>query len=945
MITILRVFLFATLAACGAVIVADAAALAASEQPRAWLSWDGSGCVTRTRASLENPLRLYVHLENVSDVRELALALRWNTGDTVTCVSFVSSSPETTSGWATQEPTSRSFRGDNSFNWRIQFPNALRARNRIVFTVSPGSCPLPPRVRFSIAGATIVGSGYAVDTIRIVGDAVLETVAAGAQPEASQTHRILARLDAGALGYDGSHVVIEDFRSIPVRASLRSLGFQSGRRLFPVEARADTAILTEGGVVIRLPDPTLWYVLEFDGAMPVDSVTTKARRIPGLRSARTLRQMEALRTPDDLHWRMMWFLPTMDSTGQSPTQNGQSVGGINAEVAWDAIVGSDSVLIGVVDSGIDYVHPDLDPGNRSRVIHGYDFGELDEDPMDVNGHGTGVSGFAAAWGNNSVLLAGTIWRARILPVKVTTGTSINGTEAAIGAGLQYAQAVGAQIINLSMGSPAPIEYTNYDVYRHNNPEDDPVVYGTLSAFANGAALFMAAGNTATGTVYSPALLPWACAVSGSATNGLRQVDLNYGEHLDVIAPHRYSWSLGLGGTVTNTMSGTSTASPVAAGVGALVLAYALRNGITITNEDIYGIVKRSATDVGLPGWDVDNGWGRVSAARAVSFLRAPFSMLRETRTGGTATLTRANYRVEIGVPLASNVLAGLYYVDKYEVRQHVSACGQYSEEPKAWARTLACRGYDAGSTLDEFLNVHPWGEVLNESAAGFDVRTYVYFFRHTVAGQWIGQWFPCPPQEALLAYTSIGRIPVQGVSISSDGEPPCAFLENTWHSNVCGSDVASYEWRESIDGGPWSSVLATTPDYTGTVPLGPRRLQVTAIGPSGTAQGEIDATGYLCYTDVPEAGRILELKLSHNPARAGVSGSMTIKTDGPVRLQVFDMAGRRIKSILGEAMRAGQYRWAWRGDDHAGQRVGAGVYFIALDSGGEARRERVVLLR
>ena len=139
--------------------------------------------------------------------------------------------------------------------------------------------------------------------------------------------------------------------------------------------------------------------------------------------------IHAVQTPNDLSFSDLWGLLNTGQAGGLPDID------INADIAWDQTTGGD-VVIGVVDSGIDYNHPDLaanvwvneaelngepgvdDDGNGYvDDINGIDLVNGDSDPMDDNYHGTHVSGTIAAVGNNALGITGVNWNAKIVPCK------------------------------------------------------------------------------------------------------------------------------------------------------------------------------------------------------------------------------------------------------------------------------------------------------------------------------------------------------------------------------------------------------------------------------------------------------------------------------------------------------------------------------------------------
>ena len=141
---------------------------------------------------------------------------------------------------------------------------------------------------------------------------------------------------------------------------------------------------------------------------------------------------------------------------------------INAPAAWDSTTGDTSQVIAILDTGVDWNHPDLAPNiwiNPGEIpgngldddvngyvddIRGWDFINNDGNPMDDNSHGTHVAGIAAARGNNATGIAGVAWNAKIMPVKMLQSSG-TGTTAGLAAAIGYAASNGATVINMSLG--------------------------------------------------------------------------------------------------------------------------------------------------------------------------------------------------------------------------------------------------------------------------------------------------------------------------------------------------------------------------------------------------------------------------------------------------------------------------------------------------------------
>lgn len=158
--------------------------------------------------------------------------------------------------------------------------------------------------------------------------------------------------------------------------------------------------------------------------------------------------MESTAVPNDQYYGYQWGPPN-----------------INAESAWDTRTDSSSIIVGVIDSGVQYDHPDLQPNiwtnsgeiagngidddNNGYVddFYGYDFDNDDSDPMDDNGHGTHVAGTIGAQGNNSFGVAGVGWDASLMSLKVIGG----GSNADVARAIDYATDNGAKITNNSYG--------------------------------------------------------------------------------------------------------------------------------------------------------------------------------------------------------------------------------------------------------------------------------------------------------------------------------------------------------------------------------------------------------------------------------------------------------------------------------------------------------------
>jgi subtilisin family serine protease len=166
--------------------------------------------------------------------------------------------------------------------------------------------------------------------------------------------------------------------------------------------------------------------------------------------------------PNDPRYPELWGLNNIGQTG------GLTDADIDAPEAWDYETGSSDVIIAVIDSGIDYLQPDLvenmwvntgeipdngidDDGNGYiDDIHGYDFHQVDSDPSDAYGHGTHCAGTIAGRGNNGLGVTGVSWQAKLMACRFLSASGSGWTSDAIEA-INYAVANGAKVLSNSWG--------------------------------------------------------------------------------------------------------------------------------------------------------------------------------------------------------------------------------------------------------------------------------------------------------------------------------------------------------------------------------------------------------------------------------------------------------------------------------------------------------------
>ncbi|MBN1392692.1 MAG: S8 family serine peptidase, partial [Sedimentisphaerales bacterium] len=248
----------------------------------------------------------------------------------------------------------------------------------------------------------------------------------------------------------------------------------------------------------------------------------------------------------------LWGLHNTGQTGGTPDAD------IDAPEAWDIATDSD-IIVAVIDTGIDYTHPDLAANmwTDSDGSHGYDFVNNDNDPNDDNGHGTHCAGIIGAIGNNSRGVTGVCWNVKIMALKFMN-EFLDGTTANAISCIEYAVYKGAKVLSNSYG------WYNYDQFLKNAIDD---------ANSAGVLFIAAAGNDGFSYPQYPARFNCSNIISVLMTNNndTKAPGSNYGaDSVDLGAPGTNILSCEPNGQYVYYSGGTSLSTPYVAGACALV---------------------------------------------------------------------------------------------------------------------------------------------------------------------------------------------------------------------------------------------------------------------------------------------------------------------------------------------------------------------------------------
>ncbi len=378
-----------------------------------------------------------------------------------------------------------------------------------------------------------------------------------------------------------------------------------------------------------------WFLIKLDGRASVEQAISSFKANRYIETAIPEYYAYTTAVPNDTYYAYNWG---HNNTAQLPvyqsgSHSGPGVGTIgfdsDAQLAWDQAqgYGSASIIIAIIDTGVDTSHPDL------RLVTGYDYGDNDSNPMDNSadpGHGTACSGVSAGIANNALGVTGIAGGCSVMPLKIASSDGSLGF-VAIENALTHCGDYNVDVASMSFGAEGGMGEGD------SSSTDAALEY----AYSHGVVLLAATANSNASTIAYPSNHNKVISVGASSPTGQRKSTTssdgetwwgsNYGiatqdhrDAVDIMAPTILPATDLVSGGYSSTnyymwFNGTSCATPYAAGCAALLLS----KNPALTQAQVRTALTSTAIDMtydGGAGWDRYTGYGLVNVNSALNSL-------------------------------------------------------------------------------------------------------------------------------------------------------------------------------------------------------------------------------------------------------------------------------------------------------------------------------------
>lgn len=656
------------------------------------------------------------------------------------------------------------------------------------------------------------------------------------------------------------------------------------------------------------------YIVRFEGAIDPALAAGRLAGRPEVAYAEPNGIARAMLVPNDPTYPSQW---AHNNTGQAIRYGGGTVGTVDCDTdtdqAWDLETGSAGLILAIIDTGVDTGHPEF----AGRIVAGYDFVNNDTNPVDDEGHGTCCAGIAVGAGNNAQGIAGVAWGVKLMPVKVLDASG-SGTYTAIANGITWAADNGAKVLSMSLGGSVG-----------STTLESAVNY----AYNKGCAIFAASGNGNTSSLSYPARYTNCIAVgalspcnerkSTTSCDGETWWGSNYGTGLAFLAPGvrihtadiRGSGGYGSSDYITD-FNGTSSATPHAAGIGALVWS----ENSTLTNAQLKSTLTGTCDDIGAAGYDTQTGYGRLNAFAAV------------VAAGGGTPPPPPPTPVELFVETfeSSTVPGTIWSATDANGTNGLDYWGDQSSSTGArvhggsWSAYCADNSNVSGQKYDHYMSADM--SLINPinltGYTGVSLSFWIWVKTANTSDYLEFQYWNGSAWVAQQRWTGTNNAwinPTYSVTGSS--------LRFRFYFYSNSSRNAEGAYVDDI------RVVGTASSAAGG---GPTALVLVDAGMNGAAgeksEQELEAPAPALFFAAP------------NPARTGTTLRWALEREAAVRVELFSVDGRAVARLQDGPLPAGEHRVTWSGTDDRGARLAGGVYYARLAIDGAVVATRPLLL-
>lgn len=670
---------------------------------------------------------------------------------------------------------------------------------------------------------------------------------------------------------------------------------------------------------------------------------------------------------------------------------------MDVDSAWNITKGDSNIVIAILDTGVDTTHPDL------RFVYGYDFANMDGNANDDGNHGTACAGIVAAIGNNTIGVSGVAYRCKIMPIKILNAAgSIPGYHVAA-LGMIWSYQNGASVLSCSWG------FVGGASSLLENSINDAARFGRNG---KGSVICMASGNENTSPMRFPAISP---TVEQVVVGGLTPCNTRknpsdgcsgetwgacFGPTLDIVAPCVKIYTTDRVGSVgytttnyTNSFNGTSSATPNAAGVFALLFsanpnltrkeAEAL---ISLSAEKVGGYSYTTAKEYGM--WNNEMGYGRINARLSLALMSSLFDRVNPDIFHDNPVLSSPDTTARLlKAIIKDNKMLVTAGANRPRVYYRVNGGSFNVINPASNVLdtfNFIIPGQTSGSTVDYYLAAQDTAGTPNVAtlpaggsgasppgtvapAAFFTYKVGKYRVQNSITAPKI-----CPNNSTIFDTITISGVPENVIDVDitinisnrDDQDVDLFLLKGASQSELTTDNGAANDSYVNtiFDDEAATSITSGTAPFTGRfrpeTPLsvfdgqsanGDWILRYTDDAATGFNSSldswsiEITygtATGITQTLTIPS--KFILAQNYPNPFNPTTNITYGLPKNSFVKLTLYDINGREIALLVNQHQAAGMYEYSL---DATAYSLSSGIYFYKIEAGGFSMVQKMVLVK